>query len=220
MIEEYQSHFAYWCSEPDKGIYNAMNKGISKAQGDYCLFLNSGDYLFNENVIERAALSLKDYDFIAGDTIYVSENGKTSYGQSPRIFSSFYVVNYTLSHQSLFINTKLLKKRPYREDLKIVSDWEQYVYELVLCDATYLCLPFVVSCYMEGGFSFVHDQLLHEEREIVRQELFSKNLLGAIRGDNEMKAIVNHIGEGSVQYKICLFAIRAIRKICMWLKLN
>lgn len=214
LIEQNKEHISYWCCEQDNGIYNAMNKGVMKANGDYCLFLNSGDYLHNENVIENVTPYLKDNDFIAGSTVYVKEDGLSSIGHPPRQMSAFHIVNYTLNHQSLFIHTELLKKRPYREDLRIVSDWEQQVYEIVLADATFLSIPYIISNYMEGGFSFIHDSLLHEERKKVRHELFSNCMLGAILGDNNMKAIANHIEYGTIQYKLSLFAIRTIRKIC------
>jgi glycosyltransferase involved in cell wall biosynthesis len=52
-IRKYENKINYWCSEKDAGIYNAQNKGIKKAKGEYCLFLNSGDFLYNEDVLNK-----------------------------------------------------------------------------------------------------------------------------------------------------------------------
>ena len=54
IIEQYCDRFAYWCSEPDSGIYNAINKGLSHATGEYVQFLNSGDWLYSDNILEKA----------------------------------------------------------------------------------------------------------------------------------------------------------------------
>lgn len=56
LLEKYQEHFAYWCSEPDNGIYNAINKGLSHTTGDYIQFLNSGDWLYDSTALEKDSL--------------------------------------------------------------------------------------------------------------------------------------------------------------------
>ena len=76
VIKEYADRISYWFSEPDKGIYNAMNKGILKAKGQYLQFLNSGDYLVNKNVIENVFHELPDCDLLYGNIITVKPDGK------------------------------------------------------------------------------------------------------------------------------------------------
>jgi glycosyltransferase involved in cell wall biosynthesis len=71
IIKRYADRMTYWVSEPDTGIYNAMNKGIRKAQGEYCLFLNSGDVLINSNSLKDAFEEIShclEIEFIIRDT--------------------------------------------------------------------------------------------------------------------------------------------------------
>ena len=67
LIKETLQYINYWVSEPDKGIYNAMNKGIKASHGEYLLFLNSGDYLYDSSVIHNVLPLLKDRDFYVGE---------------------------------------------------------------------------------------------------------------------------------------------------------
>ena len=69
LIERNQSKINHWVSEPDNGIYHAMNKGIEKATGEYLLFLNSGDELINELVVEKVTPLLHTEDIISGNLI-------------------------------------------------------------------------------------------------------------------------------------------------------
>ena len=82
LIEQYQEHFAYWCSEPDKGVYNAMNKGIAKAKGVYLNFMNSGDVFYSNDTLERVFESSPCADMVYGDCI-TDNNGLTQYRTSP-----------------------------------------------------------------------------------------------------------------------------------------
>ena len=67
LIKENEKEFSYFVSENDLGIYNAMNKGILNSNGEYLLFLNSGDWLNNNNVVENLLPLLKTFDVISGD---------------------------------------------------------------------------------------------------------------------------------------------------------
>jgi acetyltransferase-like isoleucine patch superfamily enzyme len=64
----------YWVSEPDKGIYNAMNKGILKANGEYCLFLNSGDWLYDNDVLNDVFSISPTEDIVYGNDVFIGAN--------------------------------------------------------------------------------------------------------------------------------------------------
>ena len=125
-------HQIRWISEPDKGIYNAMNKGIRMASGDYIQILNSGDSLFDEHVVERmlAALEEKKYpEILYGNMIKQWPDGRTRCDCCERgklTMLSFY--HGTLNHDPAYIRRNLFEKFGYYdESLKIVSDWEWYL---------------------------------------------------------------------------------------------
>ena len=106
-----------------------------------------------------------------------------------------------------------MKKRPYREDLRIASDWEQELYELVFHDATYKSVPINVCYFYEDGISRTDINGVKAERNKVYSEYFSKRLLHEILGSNELKVIVNHAEESSSLYKYLLLGSKIIRKL-------
>ena len=69
LIEQYQQYFAYWCSEPDKGVYNAMNKGITKAKGEYLNFMNSGDCFVCDSTLMDVFFKEISADIVAGPVL-------------------------------------------------------------------------------------------------------------------------------------------------------
>ena len=75
LIEQNASHLSYWVSEPDHGVYHAMNKGLDAAQGEYLLFLNSGDWLVAADTLEKCQLDSTSADVLYGDSLFVYTDG-------------------------------------------------------------------------------------------------------------------------------------------------
>ena len=120
-----QPSFKY-ASEPDEGIYDGMNKGISIATGEYLLFMNSGDCFSSNNVLDLFCNKQKHTaDLIVGRQHYI-RNGKKSACRktyAEEVDEQFLISN-TLPHQATFIKRELMQKiGGYRLDFRIVADW-------------------------------------------------------------------------------------------------
>jgi glycosyltransferase involved in cell wall biosynthesis len=168
LITTYNDKLAHAVSEADNGIYHAMNKGIEIATGDYILFLNSGDCLFDENVLSQVAEAMTDgLDIYYGDIIYdeIHQQHKRTFPEK-LTFAFFYEQN--LSHQASFIRSSLFTDIfYYNEDFKIVSDWEFFTYAICKREASYKHLDFVVTIYDATGISSNQDNhpMMYKERE-------------------------------------------------------
>lgn len=175
LLETYSEHFNYWVSEPDHGIYDAMNKGIKAATGDYLLFLNSGDYLAERQVLEKIALIIDGtYDIYYGDIIFERINKSTKV-VFPETLNFNFFVNDNLAHQATFIRRSLFDSFfYYNENFKIASDWEFMIYSICKENATYKHLNLLVTIYDGTGLSSdpANYKLLYEERSITMNKYF------------------------------------------------
>lgn len=175
-----------WVSEKDKGIYNAMNKGIRMAKGEYLLFLNSGDALENAEVVENFYKADIKTDIATG--IEKEENGHLIYPKKEEELSYSFFYDDTLMHQSTFIRRDAFERfGMYNEDNRIVSDWEWFFNAIMKQDASYEPLDFVVALFNGEGISNSKRVLQshNEEREGVRQRILPR-----VRGDyNELKRL-------------------------------
>lgn len=171
LIERFSNHMSFGVSEPDKGIYNAMNKGIKVAKGEYVNFMNSGDCFAKDTVLEEIFKNPHSADVLYGymtrDTID-GEYVNLPLMKKKLTWMDFYYDG--LPHQSSFIKKQLFEKYGYYdEDLKAVSDWVFFVKLFVYNHVTYEFIPLKISVYLSGGVS---DLAGLREKEIERQKLF------------------------------------------------
>ena len=131
VIRENERHLAHWVSEPDNGIYDAMNKGIDMASGDYCLFLNSGDTFFMPTSIQYV------YPYLDADIVY----------------GDLMIENDSLPHPSTFIRTSILKAKKYDSSYRIIADWIFFRECLFDEGKTYNHVNILVSNFSLGGIS-------------------------------------------------------------------
>lgn len=170
LIEQYSDRFAYWCSEPDKGIYNAMNKGISHAKGEWLQFLNSGDVLYSNNTLASVFSSKYDADVLYGDSIYVGKD-KSFPHICPDPMSLSYLYSDFLNHQATFYNKSVFDRYSYDETNRIYSDW-QLSLRLILDGKKFTHLPYYIVYYnFEGLSSNFNEQLAAEYNYIKRNTI-------------------------------------------------
>lgn len=157
---------------PDKGIYDAMNQGVQQAKGDFVLFLNCGDVLADEKVLERVA------EYIDGKQPPLVLYGDTfSAGTKVRIASSPKITGFTCyrnipCHQSCFYSIDLCRKKPYDLQYKIRADYDHFLWCYYRAGASFLYMEFPVSSYEGGGYSESRENAERdrsEHRAIVRE---------------------------------------------------
>lgn len=153
-LEGQGDYIDYWVSEPDKGIYNAMNKGIAKATGDYLLFLNSGDYLASTTILNEMREHLvSGEDFVCGDLLLDKEENPFR-KKHPEKLTMTYLMRQTIGHPSTFIRYSTFERFGlYDESLKMVSDWKHFFVALALNGASYKAVSTLVSIFDMHGIS-------------------------------------------------------------------
>ena len=198
VIREYESTLASslsplasrlkWLSEPDKGIYNAMNKGIRMATGEYCQFLNSGDLLLNPHVTQQMIEHLDQINaqreepigVMYGNMKKVMPDGKILHdacnGGHDVTLNMFY--RGCLNHSPAYILRALFDKYGmYDESLRICSDWKFYLQSLVLGDESVAYVNVDVTLFDMTGISETNKDLLNKERNQLLDELIPQGIL-------------------------------------------
>ncbi len=174
VINKYRDKINHWVSEPDKGIYNAMNKGIQQANGAYLLFLNSGDELDNVESLASINTILLEEDIIYTNLIIKDTQSKYT-KEYPKTLSFNYFLTDSLPHPATFIKKNLFERIGYYdEELKICSDWAFFINAICKHNATYKYFNTNLSVFYFDGISSSteYSALILAERNRVLQRDF------------------------------------------------
>lgn len=158
-----------WSSEPDRGIYDAMNKGIKKATGEYLYFLNSGDVLANDNVLETIVNLLGEEDIIIGRVNKVANERIIDQTKlmTEGDMSLYQMYLHGINHQSAIIRCDTQIKYMYDDTLKIGADWKFFVQAIVLDSATTKFVDMTIANYDMSGVSSNIEKLRNERKAIL-----------------------------------------------------
>lgn len=190
IIKKNADKLSYWVSEPDKGIYNGMNKGIRQAKGEYCLFLNSGDYLISDDILKKISSELGPEDIVFGNGRREIPGGKSIPVVIPNNPDLYYFSSNSLFHQAAFIKRSLFDKYGlYNETNKIVSDWEFFIKTMIVNEVKAKKIPFEIAVVEESGISRdpASGQLLKEEIDRVLKTCFPPAVIELIRNHTALK---------------------------------
>jgi len=222
LIKGYTEKLSYWISEPDKGIYNAINKGIVKATGKYCLFLNSGDYLVNSGSLSKLFANKLDEDIVYWNSFLIDSSQTIKKLIQPNKLSASFFYNSTINHQSCIIKRTLFDEYGiYDENFKIASDWLFFLKTIVFGNVRTKHLNLFLTFYDGNGISATNNAVVRMENEKIIEEMFP----GWVRYDfdrlNKMDSTVWMLNKSEF-HPLVKFAFKSLNKIIsfFWYRRN
>lgn len=153
-------------SEPDRGIYDAMNKGVHVATGDYVHFLNAGDKYYSPDILEEVAFEIEKThaDILYGDIEYWYPDGS----RGRRIYDAkcakqiYYLTGDCINHQAMFARRKLFEKKNFDINLRICADRDWMMYQSKN-KVSYYPMGFIVCAYSYDGTSVIQKEQYNKE---------------------------------------------------------
>lgn len=155
IIKKHENQISLWISEPDKGLYDAMNKGIKRAKGELIGMINSDDW-FEPNAVElivEAYNQNPEKKIFHGDRFDILENGTKRIKKfHPSVFRFLYY-GMMYNHPSMFVHREIYKNNQYNISLKALSDYEFVLKEFLKNKKAFLYIPEVYVNYRLDGIS-------------------------------------------------------------------
>ena len=172
IIKKYTDKMSYWISEPDSGIYNAMNKGIRQSKGQFCLFLNSGDWLVSSTTLTDVFKEINEDNI---SEIFYSDkiNSNGTINKYTKMLNVNSLLDSPINHQNSLIKRKLfIEHGLYNEDFKISSDWEYFLTEIVKYNTKFTYLNTNISIFEIDGIGGIKSLDKYNEKITMYQNVF------------------------------------------------
>ncbi len=216
VIRQHQRQITYWLSEPDRGIYHAMNKGIVQAKGEYCQFLNSGDYLLAPDVTERMLAELPDEcSILYGNKIREIDGKRVvqkSYAGQQITLLDLY--RSTIFHSPAYIKRSLFEKYGlYDESLKIVSDWKFYLITVGLNNEPVAYRDIDVVWFDVQGISSTQNELDKRERAAVLAQTLPQTILADYQEFAQDSVILKRLKRNKLTWFLILSLYRILFRV-------
>jgi glycosyltransferase involved in cell wall biosynthesis len=197
IIKRNKDIVSFFISENDNGIYDAMNKGITNAKGDYLLFLNSGDYLAGPSVMQQFNEALHNkpgFDIYYGDMIIVNDKNipGSNHCRYPDTIDLDFLKKDTLNHQTSLIHSGLFHQfGTYPLEYKMAADYWLFLLAF-LNNKTFCHLPFPIANYDLSGISAAQNNLYKEEKNKIWERLVPIGVDKVLRENEELKHLLNY----------------------------
>lgn len=159
-VDIYPNRISYWCSETDNGIYDAMNKGIIKATGDYIIFMNGGDIFYNNDVISTVFSNnpgITSADVIFGGKAIINHEKIEIIPTNPFYHSTDKIKYMGISHQAIFLRTQYAKKYRFNTKFKITADYDM-IKKVYDSGAIFKEVKIPICIYDTNGISIVESK--------------------------------------------------------------
>lgn len=174
IIRQNANKIDYWVSEPDRGRYSAMNKGIIQAKGDYLNFMNSGDSFHSSTVLGDIAKMNYTEDIITGG--FYNEEKNIKHIIKPQEVTLLTMLKNTFNHQATFFKKDLFKKRLYDELYTIQSDAKFNFLSIIFDNCSVRIIDYIIANYDFNGISS-NVAFVEKEWNKLLLELFPKRII-------------------------------------------
>jgi glycosyltransferase involved in cell wall biosynthesis len=175
VIERYKSKIDLYISEKDSGIYSAMNKGLSYSKGEYILFLNGGDYLYNDKVLADVFKCAITKPIVYGYCETTTSKNTPILFKAPPNLNKLHLIRTSIPHQATFVKRELFNKYGmFDETFKITGDYDLLLRLVVKHSIQSQYVPVLCTFFDRNGVSSVQHDLREKEKEKARNLNFTR----------------------------------------------